>query len=181
MPIADGAPYLGTNMSAKGNLHFEINTRIINTTATLNKLGLFWKKAPVSTTWKLRVHDVVITSKLLYGLESASLTNAEYESLDSCQIKALRQMLGIKHAYHSHVSNEAVMQRANQRMRLKEGKTITNMCEKLVIRQVKFMAHLLRAEEGDLTKTCTINQMASGFQQDLRKQVDLRSNGAIRL
>ena len=59
MPVADRAPYLGTNMSAKGNPHFELSTRIISTTATLNKLDLFWKKAPVSTTWKLRVHGAV--------------------------------------------------------------------------------------------------------------------------
>ena len=116
MPVADRAPFLGTNMSAKGNPHFERSTRIMNTTATLNKLDLFWKKAPVSTTWKLRVHDAVITSKLLYGLESASLTNAEYERLDAFQIKALRKMLGMKHSYHSHVSNEVVMQTANLRI-----------------------------------------------------------------
>ena len=29
----------------------------------------------------MRVHDAVISSKLLYGLESASLTNAVYERL----------------------------------------------------------------------------------------------------
>ena len=91
MRVADRAPYLGTNMSAKGNPHFERSSRIINTTTTLNKLDLLWKKAPASTTWKLRVHDAVISSKLLYGLESASLTNAEYERLDSFQIKALRK------------------------------------------------------------------------------------------
>ena len=96
MPIADRAPYQGTDMSAKGNPHVEISTRTINTTTTLNKLDLFWKKAPVSTTWKLRVHDAVISSKLLYGLESASLTNAEYERFGSFQTKALRNMLGIK-------------------------------------------------------------------------------------
>ena len=44
MPMADRAPYLGKNMSAKGNPHFEISTRIISTTATLNKLDLFWEK-----------------------------------------------------------------------------------------------------------------------------------------
>ena len=36
MPIAGRAPYLGTNRSAKGNPHFEISTRLINTTTTLN-------------------------------------------------------------------------------------------------------------------------------------------------
>ena len=122
MPVADRAPYLGTNVSAKGNPHFEISTRIIYTTTTLNKLDVFWKKAPVSTTWKLRVHGAVIFGKLFYGLESASLTNAEYDRLDSFQIKALRKMLGIKHSYHFHISNEVVMQRANQRIRKTEGR-----------------------------------------------------------
>ena len=129
MPKAERAPYLGTNMSAKGNPHLEISTRIISTTTTLNKLDMFWKKAPVSTTWKMRVHDAVISSKLIYGLESASLTDAEYERLDSFQIEALREILGIKHPYHSHISNEVVMQRANQRIRLKEGRVITKMSE----------------------------------------------------
>ena len=70
--MAGNIPHLGTNMSAKGNLHFEISTRIVNTTTTLNQFDMFWKKAPVSTTWKMRVHGAVISSKLLYGLESAS-------------------------------------------------------------------------------------------------------------
>ena len=63
MLVADRAPYLGTNMFAKGNPHFELSTRIISTTATLNKLDLFWKKVPVSTTWKLRIHDAVTVSQ----------------------------------------------------------------------------------------------------------------------
>ena len=61
MPIADRAPYLGTNMSENISPHSEISTRIINTTTTLNKLDLCRKKAPVSTTWKHRVHDAGMT------------------------------------------------------------------------------------------------------------------------
>ena len=136
---------------------------------------MFWKRAAVSTTWKLRVHDAVISSKLLYGLESASLTNAEYERLDSFRIKALREMLGIKHSYHSHISNEVVMQRANQRIRLREGRTITKMSEKLVNRQIKFMSHLLRAEESDITKTCTVDhngfRISAGFKRTGRPRI----------
>ena len=60
---------------------------------------------------------------------TASLTNAEYERLDSFQIKALRKVLGINHSYRSHISNEVVMQRANQRIRRKEGKVIMKMSE----------------------------------------------------
>ena len=91
MPVADRAPYLDINMFAKGNLHFDLSTRVISTTATLNEVDLFWKKAPVSTAWKLRVHGAVIISKLLYGFESASLTDAGYARLDAFQIKALRK------------------------------------------------------------------------------------------
>ena len=84
-------------------------------------------------------------------------------------------MLGIKHSYHSHVSNEVVMQRANQRIRLKEGKTITKMSEKLINGQIKFMAHLLRAEEDDITKACTINRngrrISAGFKRTGRPRI----------
>ena len=175
MPTAERAPYLGTNMSAKGNPHLEISTRIISTTTTLNKLDMFWKKAPVSTTWKMRVHGAVISSKLLYGLESASLANAEYERLDPFQIKALRNNLGMKHSYHSHISNEVVMQRANQIIRLKEGKEITKMSGKLIYRQIKFMAHLLRSEGNDIMKTCTLDnsgmRVTAGFKRTGRPRI----------
>ena len=79
-------------------------------------------------------------------------------------------MLGIRHSYHSHISNEVVMQRANQRIRLKEGKTIIKMSEKLVNIQIKFMSHLLKSEEDDITKTCTIDRnglrISAGFKKN---------------
>ena len=84
-------------------------------------------------------------------------------------------MLGIRHSYHSHVSNEVVMQRANQRIRLKEGKTITKVSDKLINRQVKFMAHLLRAEEDDIIKTFTMNRngfrISAGFKRTGRPRI----------
>ena len=84
-------------------------------------------------------------------------------------------MLVIKHSYHSHVSNEVVMQRANQRIRLKEGKTITKMSDKFINRQIKFMAHLLKAEEDDIIKTCSMNRngfrIAAGFKRIGRPRI----------
>ena len=70
-------------------------------------------------------------------------------------------MLGIGHSYRSHVSNKVVMETANLRIRLKRGQTIKNMSDKLKDRQIKFMAHLLRSGEEDLTKTCAINHDGS--------------------
>ena len=78
--------------------------------------------------------------------------------------------MGIKHSYHSHISNEVVMQRANQRIRLKEGKTSTKTSEKLINRQIKFMSHLLRAEADDITNTCTMDcnglRISAGFKKN---------------
>ena len=84
-------------------------------------------------------------------------------------------MLGIQHSYHSHMSNEVVMQRANQRIRLKEGKTVTKMSETPINRQMKFMALLLRAEEDDIIKACTINR--NGF----RISAGFRRTGRLRI
>ena len=66
-------------------------------------------------------------------------------------------MLGIPHSYHSHVKNETAMETASLRIMLKGGKTITKMSKKSVSRQIMFIAHLLRAGEDDLTKTCAID------------------------
>ena len=63
-------------------------------------------------------------------------------------------MLGIPRPFYSGVSNERVMEAANQRMHLAGGKTIVAMSTKLRNRQIKFLGHLIRASEEDLTRTC---------------------------
>jgi hypothetical protein len=154
--VASRVIYLGTCMTANANPHAEVGSRIANTGEVLSKLDMFWRKAPVSTTWKLRVHDAVITSKLLYGLESASLTKSDLARLDAFQVRALRKILNIPHPYFSRISNSTVMETANQRLEAAGSKGLKTMSERLADRQVKFMGHLIRATEGDITKTCTM-------------------------
>ena len=83
--------------------------------------------------------------------------------------------MGIKHSYHMHISNEVVMQRANQRIRLKEGQVITKMSDKLINRQITFMAHILRSEENDIMKTCTVDnnglRVTAGFKRTRRPRI----------
>ena len=160
MPIASKVPYLGTSMDAKGNPHVEVGARIANTRIVLNKLDIFWKRAPVSITWKLRVHDAVIASKLLYGLEAASLTQAGYARLDPFQVNVLRRIFRVPHPYYSGVSNNRVLEVANQRIRLAGGETIVLMSTIPKDRHIKFLGHFIRASDVDLAKTCTL--MAQG-------------------
>jgi len=143
-------------------------------------LDMFWKKAPVSTTWKLRVHDAVITSKLLYGLESASLTKSDLARLDAFQIRALRKIMNIPHPYFSRISNSTVMETANQRLEAAGSKKIKIMSERLTDRQVKFMGHLIRASEGDITRTCTMTadgmRTAAGWKRVGRPRIKWYDN-----
>ena len=52
------------------------------------------------------------------------------------------------------------MEVANQRIRLAGGDTIVLMSTRLKDRHIKCLGHLIRASDGDLTKTCTL--MAQG-------------------
>ena len=123
---------------------------------TLKRLDIFWNKTPLSKKWKLRVYDAVITTKLLYGLESASLSNTYKKRLDAFQNKGLRNILGIKHAYFSRIRNQQVIATANQETKLKKHKEIIKMFKKLEQRQITLFAHLLRAPGDDEMKKIAV-------------------------
>ena len=55
----------------------------------------FWKHPRCKTRWKLQVYQAVVSSKLLYGLESLTLTDAQLSQLDSFYFRGLRQILGV--------------------------------------------------------------------------------------
>ena len=55
--------------------------------------------------WKIKVFDVVVVSKLFYGLESVPFTEQDCNRLDAFQYRGLRKILHIKHPYWSHIKN----------------------------------------------------------------------------
>ena len=62
---------------------------------TWKKLEEFWKHGNSEIREKLIVCDAVIRSKLMYGLESLQLTKELRKTLDTFQLKGLRQILKI--------------------------------------------------------------------------------------
>ena len=80
VPIVNQATYLGATITANGNYHAGISARISASLTTLKRLDMFWNKTPLSKKWKLRVYDAFITTKLLYGRESASLSNTDKQT-----------------------------------------------------------------------------------------------------
>ena len=54
---------------------------------TAKHMKFFWNKANTSIKWKLQVFNAVGTSKILSGLESIQLTQADLKQLDALQVK----------------------------------------------------------------------------------------------
>ena len=59
----------------------------------------YWKASEASKKLQILDFDAIMKSKLLYGMETAQLTDAVLNKIDAFQIKWLRKILGKKHRY----------------------------------------------------------------------------------
>jgi hypothetical protein len=84
-------------------------------------------KSQESLKWKLLVFDAAIVAKLLYGLKCIPLTQADCNKIDAFHMRGFRKTLKIQHPYWPRVSNNTLLQTANQRLdpKAKRIKTIT--------------------------------------------------------
>ena len=64
----------------------------------LKKLDLYWLHANPTIKQTLIVYDAITRSKLRYGLENAPMKEAVKKSLNTCQLKGLRNILNIRMA-----------------------------------------------------------------------------------
>ena len=100
----------------------------------------------------------MIVSKLLYGLESIPFTEQDCAKLDAFQYRGLRKILHIKHSQWSRIQNETVFITANIRARTGPKNIIIPLSEKLVLRQIKFYGHTIRADDLDLMSNAFMYQ-----------------------
>ena len=111
------------------------------------KLDLFWRKAPVTLKWKLRVLDAVIHSKVLYCMETLVISQSDYDKVAAFQIRIFRKILNIKHSYWSHVTNDTVMRTADNRAQhINKNIDITPRPLKLKQRIIKLYGHIFRSD-----------------------------------
>ena len=159
VPIARSATYLGVNIQPNGDHKNEIQSIINAAWITVMKLDIFWRKAPVTIKWKLRVLDAVINSKVLYGTETLVTAQSDYNKLDAFQIRIFRKMLRIKHSYWSHVKNEEVMNTAKERAaHFDKNIEIIPLSTRLKQRIVKFYGHIIRSDPNtDQIRQISIN------------------------
>ena len=84
---------------------------------TIHKLGKFWKRSTLSKRKKILMYEAIVTSKLMYVLDATPLTTGDYNSLNACFFKGLRQILGLKTTYGQMFSEE---ERSNTNKKLME-------------------------------------------------------------
>ena len=79
VPIVNQAVYLGTTITGNGKYHAEISARIAASMTTFNKQSILGTQC----NYPENGNSEYTTQLLLYGLESASLSNADKKRLDA--------------------------------------------------------------------------------------------------
>ena len=135
VPLMSEVGYLGVKLNDKCDNDKELKNKVSNSMAALNKFDLFWSRARCPANFKLYVYDAVIRAKVLYGLETAELTESELNSLDVFHLKGLRKILKTTTTYIDRANtNQKVYERANAALsepdRMSETKRIIKpLCE----------------------------------------------------
>ena len=104
--------YLGSMLADDGRISSELNRRLGMARSDFEKLRLVWSHSTLSSKRKIKIFGACVITKLLYGLQTACLNQAERRRLDGFHARCCRTMLKIPSAYYSRVSNEIVFKRA---------------------------------------------------------------------
>lgn len=152
VPRKTQATYLGANLNDNNSMDKEIASKIAQCKATANKLGLFWSKARADISWKIQVANSILRSKLLYGLETAHLSDRQLKRLNAFQHYMLRRCMGIPPAHIDHTWNNARV--------MDHAETVTGtrpilFTTCLAFARIKLLGHIIRAPPHDPLKQAT--------------------------
>ena len=137
--VKDSMLYLGGLLSADGRIGAELARRIGAAKRDFATLTRVWSKFYLSIAWKVRVFSSCIVTKLVHGLATSSLNQAERRRLDGFQARCLRTILRIPAAYYSRISNQVVLSRAGQHP----------LSKRLLKEQMMFIGRLARRPHND--------------------------------
>ena len=114
------------------------------------KLDIFWLKTNCNKKRKLLVYNAVITSKLVYGLETLEPTASAEKILNTFQLKGERKILQLHTTFNTRSNtNEYVYNRANEVTNAPSvgiHRKIKPLTEVLGERRLKLLGHVLRRD-----------------------------------
>ena len=100
-------------LCADGQPGAEVSRRIGEAWRAYLQLERVWRHANITRDRKIDLYVGCIIPKVMYGLESLWLRQAERKRLDAFHAKCLRRVLGIPHSYISRITNQEVLSRAD--------------------------------------------------------------------
>src|SRR6218665_2566554 len=90
----------------------KIKVRIGRANATFGRLDKILKKNGCSTTTKIRLHNVMVVSTLLYGSETWPITVANRKRLEAAHHRRLRRILHV--SWPDKITNKSIRERTGQ-------------------------------------------------------------------
>ena len=170
VPIQTQADYLGGKIKNTGDHKPELQHRITATWKAVRRLDLQWGKSRASIKWKIRVHDAVIVAKLMYGLTSIQFPKADANKIDALQMRGPRNILKVKHAYWSRISNKKLLEMASDKLGNEQVKSCqTKLSSRLIERLIVLFAHTIRLEDQDPLKIIAIDETGNRVRSDFRR------------
>ena len=129
--------YLGSMLHSDGRLGCEISRKIGAATASFNALKTIWRHRGIPLARKCNLFEALVMSKVLYGLSCTWPLRAEIRRLDGFQARCLRQIIGVKPAFISRVSNLQVREKARAEALSLKLKTMQTNLMRRVIKEPK--------------------------------------------
>ena len=135
----------------------EIKRRIRKAAYGRQKLATFWSKGAMNKRRKLIIHETLIATKLMYGLETLALPKGWEDRIDAAFMKGIRQILNIKTTYGQMQTGEErtntnnyVIEQINQEMNSsKEAKPFVKISERITNKAIRILGDALRRTEED--------------------------------
>ena len=151
LEVTDHFTYLGSTVSSNLSLDMEIVRRIAKVAAVMAKLSKrVWTNSQLTMNTKLKVYQACVLSTLLFGSESWSTYTTQENRLESFHLPCLRRILGI--TWQDKVTNAAVLEQAGS----------LNMHLTLSQRQLQWLDHVHRMEDGRIPKDVLYGELAMG-------------------
>ena len=107
----DSFLYLGAQIDGDGHADGELGRRLGLAFADFKSLCKIWNHTSLTKSWKLKIFNACVWSKLAYGLQTIWLTKQQRRKIDGFQNRCLRSIIGIRSSFLSRVSNAEVLQR----------------------------------------------------------------------
>ena len=144
LELVEGFTYLGSQISAKGDITAEITSRISKARAAFSNLRHLWRRRDVSLYLKGRVYNTTLRAVLLYGCGSWTLRVNDNKRLSAFDHRCLRSISRVW--WQLRISNAEVRRRV-----LKSEKN-TEIGHVIVKNQLRWLGHVLRMDQNRLPR-----------------------------